>query len=583
MANQTGFIIFDTTSESFVANSRNRAVVFGWKDGNQWKYDNNSGIPTDFTPDDEMVAMGWLETSTSDLIVSGGLFDPVPLELAATPGSTNDDLAGTKTQTFIQDAAPSAVTVGDLWIETDNNNKMWRASATGTGNWVAATPDPDTNTTTIIGGTVTTSYINALDVNAATVSAGWVYAGALTAGQIQTAGSAFRPTKSWVFRNTNNGFTVSQLTQTNHAYYIELDSTSFDPKWRTPSNLGLDGLRDRYIKIRMRRTAGSFWDGTVYWTGDTVGESGSYRKDFTIPPGASFPNQLPISEDWSVVLLDMWDLTAGGDAWKDDTDISQIRFDFGAYPTDTFEVDFVMVGDLSADTAGTYIDSGGIYTGNLTASQITTGSIQSSDTKTYFDLDSDKIVVNDGSNDRLVLGDISSTNDGSLYGMKLSYPTFDAISASNEELIFSSTFGIPKQNTIYADIPTIPYDDSNENVPTTFDGSDSYWFKHLQSSWSDAIVCPFIRVRSMKKMWLTSTGKHTGAAVYSLRIEAWSGSSRADSTISGTTDASHTATATEIFSISVDVSDVPVGTECVAVVRIYNGKLLMPRLYWTGE
>ena len=33
-----------------------------------------------------------------------------------------------------------------------------------------------------------------------------------------------------------------------------------------------------------------------------------------------------------------------------------------------------MVGDLSADTAGTYIDSGGIYTGNLTASQVTTGS-----------------------------------------------------------------------------------------------------------------------------------------------------------------------------------------------------------------
>ena len=85
----------------------------------------------------------------------------------------------------------------------------------------------------------------------------------------------------------------------------------------------------------------------------------------------------------------------------------------------------------------------------------------------------------------------------------------------------------------------------------------------------------------MKKMWLTSTGLDNG--VYNLRIEAWSGSSRANSTISGTTDTSHTATATEIFSISVDVSSVAIGTECVAVVQIYNGKLLMPRLYWTGD
>jgi len=89
-----------------------------------------------------------------------------------------------KNQTFIQTSPPTAISVGDLWIDTDDNNKLWRASATGASNWVAATPDPDTNTTTIVGNTITTAYINAKNVNALTVSASWVYAGTLTAGQV---------------------------------------------------------------------------------------------------------------------------------------------------------------------------------------------------------------------------------------------------------------------------------------------------------------------------------------------------------------------------------------------------------------
>lgn len=39
--------------------------------------------------------------------------------------------------------------------------------------------------------------------------------------------------------------------------------------------------------------------------------------------------------------------------------------------------------------------------------RITTGKIQSTDSKTYFDLDNDKIIMNDRSNDRLLIGDDS--------------------------------------------------------------------------------------------------------------------------------------------------------------------------------
>jgi len=45
--------------------------------------------------------------------------------------------AASKNQTFIQTSAPTAITVGDLWIDSDDSNKLYRATATGTSNWVA--------------------------------------------------------------------------------------------------------------------------------------------------------------------------------------------------------------------------------------------------------------------------------------------------------------------------------------------------------------------------------------------------------------------------------------------------------------
>lgn len=41
----------------------------------------------------------------------------------------------TKVRTFSQNSAPTATATGDLWIETDNNNKLWRWSGSA---WVAA-------------------------------------------------------------------------------------------------------------------------------------------------------------------------------------------------------------------------------------------------------------------------------------------------------------------------------------------------------------------------------------------------------------------------------------------------------------
>jgi hypothetical protein len=89
-------------------------------------------------------------------------------------------LADGKTKTFYDDSAPSATTVGDIWYDTNDGNKMYRATATGTANWV------NVDLTIIDGGNITTNTIEAGDIKAGTFQAGVIYAGDINAANITT-------------------------------------------------------------------------------------------------------------------------------------------------------------------------------------------------------------------------------------------------------------------------------------------------------------------------------------------------------------------------------------------------------------
>jgi hypothetical protein len=67
-------------------------------------------------------------------------------------GYTDDTVANSKVKTFIQDAIPTSISAGDLWIDSDGGNQLYRATAVGdttiaAGHWVAV---PDQNK---LGGT----------------------------------------------------------------------------------------------------------------------------------------------------------------------------------------------------------------------------------------------------------------------------------------------------------------------------------------------------------------------------------------------------------------------------------------------
>lgn len=54
-----------------------------------------------------------------------------------------------KNQTFISTSAPTAIAAGDLWIDSDDDNKLYRATGAGSSNWVAVRDTANDGKTTV--------------------------------------------------------------------------------------------------------------------------------------------------------------------------------------------------------------------------------------------------------------------------------------------------------------------------------------------------------------------------------------------------------------------------------------------------
>jgi hypothetical protein len=157
-----------------------------------------------------------------------------------------------------------------------------------------------------------------------------------TSISLLTAGVAggFDVGSSWYFDSTVEGWTSTGGTQTWNAGYVDLVSTGTDPIFTSPV-VSLSGATYSVVKARVKRLAGSGWDGTAFYStaGHVIGSG--YRKTLADPSMAI--------GDTLVLEWEMSDLTAGGTDWINNT-ITQIRLDLGATSSDQFSVDWVAVG-----------------------------------------------------------------------------------------------------------------------------------------------------------------------------------------------------------------------------------------------
>lgn len=151
----------------------------------------------------------------------------------------------------------------------------------------------------------------------------------------------YAPYITWSFDTGISGWTTVGATASVSSGIVTLTSTSNDPNFISPTISVPGGNYDK-IRARVKRTGGSGWDGSIFYTTSGHGFSSSYYSNITPDPG--FP-------DWYIVEWDMVNLTAGGSDWTTHT-ITQIRIDLGNTNSDVFLVDWVSIGTRSVGVDG---------------------------------------------------------------------------------------------------------------------------------------------------------------------------------------------------------------------------------------
>lgn len=141
--------------------------------------------------------------------------------------------------------------------------------------------------------------------------------------------SSFAPYQTWQFLTVAGGWGATGATFSITNKVGVLTSTSTDPILTSPA-LSVVGSTYNKIRMRVKRTAGSGWQGQLFYSTAGHGFSGSYVATITPDPGLG---------DWYVLE---WDMVTISD-WMSNT-ITSIRFDLGTTATDVFQIDWISIG-----------------------------------------------------------------------------------------------------------------------------------------------------------------------------------------------------------------------------------------------
>jgi hypothetical protein len=140
------------------------------------------------------------------------------------------------------------------------------------------------------------------------------------------------------FDTTVENWTVSGATNTVSNSILTHTGNGADPLMVSPAGLNLDGAKFDRIRVRIRRTAGSAWDGFVFWD---VGSGLNFSKNVQIaePDG--------LSDGFVIAEWDMTDTTGTGADWSG-SQIERFQIQFGGGSSDAFEIDYIAVGVADA-------------------------------------------------------------------------------------------------------------------------------------------------------------------------------------------------------------------------------------------
>ena len=124
---------------------------------------------------------------------------------ASTAASNASSLAASKVRVFRQTSTPTALAIGDLWYDTDANNKLYIATATGTGSWSAS------DLTSINGGVIATGTLAAASIVTDSITANQMAANSIDASELKIS-STSSSASSMFFDGTNNRIDIKDAS-----------------------------------------------------------------------------------------------------------------------------------------------------------------------------------------------------------------------------------------------------------------------------------------------------------------------------------------------------------------------------------
>lgn len=140
----------------------------------------------------------------------------------------------------------------------------------------------------------------------------------------------------WGFNTDKEGWTSANADITEEDGYLLLEETASDPRFNSPSGLGVNGGTYHRVRARVKRIdGGNNWDGRIFYSTSEHGFSASFVKDL---PGDLGTSQGPPLGEWLVLEWNMSELDVGGTDWVDNT-ISGLRLDLGG----DVQVDWVAI------------------------------------------------------------------------------------------------------------------------------------------------------------------------------------------------------------------------------------------------
>ncbi len=198
-------------------------------------------------------------------------------------------------------------------------------------NFTAGELDPD-----LLGRTDLKNYFNAAEKlrNVLVVPQG---------GAERRAGTLFKDVgrfvtvQRWRFDTTIEGWFGFNSTLSVSNGVLLHPSDAANAAILSPTGLAIDGTANQFVRMKVKRTAGSEWRGQLFWAID------SDPLEFTKFVQVSEPAGL--DTDFVIVTWDMSNVTGTGDDWIGNT-IGRIQFSLGSLSTaDTdFEIDWIEIG-----------------------------------------------------------------------------------------------------------------------------------------------------------------------------------------------------------------------------------------------